>query len=376
MRTKPQRYTMDQLFLYSYLFKRSKTFFGRLSVHELHVWVDALYDLQSKLAHQTDATLGEAAIACKERISKPPKATTHEFVGTSLPEKLRLLQPSAQRQASTTGILKAPRSSNLEESAICSTHERQVAWGVKQVQHIDKTGTKPVRQKPFKNFEDRKKRLLLQNVLEKDAQFYQQQLSSDPRFTDELDWYEAKDLFVELVKYLPSVGDVIKGILEHQPNLKLYHASCVLLSVRWLDFQLRLFIHGYFALTESDQENAAYHADIALELVLRASDIPLGSLSKHNLAVNSASNANLPEELKNTRKILQLANQGQRVHVHWKRLAEDSEARRLYTEDSEDKNVVPQDTNNTSKQASKTSKPSDAQWTSGSPLSLVRLMGR
>lgn len=367
---------MDHLFLYSYLFKRSQSFFGRLSTHELHVWLDALYDIQSKLVYQTDVTFGEASITCKETSSKLPMANTHEFVGAPLPEKLRLLQPSAQKQSPASGVLKAPCSDHVNESAVYSTHNRHVTWGVKYVQHIDRIGLKSKRQKPSKHHEDKKKRLLLQHVLDKDAQFYQKQLSSDPRFAAELDWYEAKELFVELVKHLPSVEDVFKGILQHKPNSKLYHASCVLLSLRWLDFQLRLFIHEYFALTEFNQENAAYHADIALELVLKASDIPLGSGSKHNLAVNSAFDANLPGDLKNARKILQLANQGQRVYVHWKRLAEDSEARRLYIENPEYKEVMPQDSSITSKQASKSPKPSDVHWTSGSPLTLVRLMGR
>ncbi|KAH0350726.1 hypothetical protein KCU83_g4707, partial [Aureobasidium melanogenum] len=235
---------------------------------------------------------------------------------------------------------------------------------------------KSKRQKPSKYSEDRKKRLLLQHVLWKDANFYQNQRSSDPRFADELDWYEARDSFIELVKQLPSVEDVIKGILQHKPNLKLYHASCVLLSKCWLDFQLRLFIHKYFTLTEFNQENAAFHADVALELVLKASDIPLGSLPKHNLAVNSAFDAILPKELKSAQKILQLANQGQRVHIHWKRLTPDSESQRIYMENFEHKEVVPQNKNVTSKQASKSSKPSEVHWTSGSSLTLVRLMGR
>lgn len=54
-----------------------------------------------------------------------------------------------------------------------------------------------------------------------------------------------------MVKDLLSVEIVIKGILYHKPNLKLYHAFCVLLSKRYLDFEVRLFIHEYFALTAS-----------------------------------------------------------------------------------------------------------------------------
>lgn len=386
---------MDHLFLYSCLFRGSQTFLGRLSTHELRVWLNTLYVTQAKLGYQMDITFGEASLtsqAMKSREDKE-KIYTHDFVGVPLPQNLRLLQPSAEKQLPTSGIMKTPCSGHVGESAVCLKHNRHVAWGECQVRHIDKMGYRLKRE----NFnagshEYRKKRLLLQHVLEKDAAFYEHQISSDPRFATELPWHEAKELFVKLVRHLPSVEDVIKSILQHKSNLELYHASCVLLAKRRLDFQLRLFIHEYFALTEFDQDSAAYHADIALELVLKASDIPFDELckrNKNNLAVNSALEADLPEEFKSAQKILQLANQGQRVHVHWKRLAEDSEARRIYIENSEYKEMFQEDTpdqeiisnsietairskpkygkNVTTKQDSKSSE---------SPLSLVRLMGR
>lgn len=393
--TEPQRYAMDHLFLYSCLFRRSQTFLGRLSTHELRVWLNTLYNTQAKLGYQTDITFSEASVTFQAMKSKQDKEKihTHDFVGVPLPQNLRLLQPSAEKQLPASGIMKTPCSCHVDESAVCSKQTRHVVWGECQVQHIDRIGFRLTRQKSNAGrHEFRKKRLLLQHVLEKDAAFFVQQLSSDPRSATELLWHEAKKLFVKLVMHLPSVEDVIRGILQHKPNLELHHASCVLLAERRLDFQLRLFIHEYLALTEFYQESAAYHADIALELVLKASDIPFGELckrNKNNLAVNSAIEADLPEELKNARKILQLANQGQRVYVHWKRLAEDSEAQRIYIENSLYNEMAHEDTSDQeiisySIETVTRSKPEDVNNVmikqnlkpSESPLSLVRLMGR
>lgn len=342
MQTEPHRYAMDHLYLYSYLFRRSQTLFARLSTHELHVWLDTLYATRTKLADQADIVFGGTT---SEKHHKTNKNFDCEFAGAPVPENLRSLGPSAERQFPASGIMKAPCSGHLDESAVCSTHNPRVSWGGHRYHDIDKIGRWPYpNEKSHAGYHEcRKKRFLLQQVLNKDANFYQEQLSSVSCFAAGLSKHEAEDLFLKMTRRLPPVENVIKDILRKRSDLEFYEISCVLLSSRRLDFRMRLFIHEYLALTEYNEEVAAYHADIALELVMTATEIPLGPLSGRDSVVDSAMKADLSKELEDARNILQLVNQGQRVHVHWNRLAEGSEMRRMYMQKPEYQDVASRD---------------------------------
>ncbi|KAI4726257.1 hypothetical protein E4T49_06044 [Aureobasidium sp. EXF-10728] len=332
----PPPYTMHPLVQYSYLFSRSETFLGGLSTRELRVWFDTVCSAQLRLLRRTRVVLGTRSRGGYG------KKKTQGFAGAPSPPNLLSLVPSAERKSPTSGILKPPSSKPVEECMPSATHDRHVSWGETQVQPIDRIGCTFLHEPCHTGYQEyRKKRLLLQYVIDKDAEFYRDLLLSDSRFANkQISRQKAQNLLLKLVGQLPSVEDIVKNMIQGEFDAELHHASRVLLSSRHLDFKLRLLIHEYFALTEPDQKSAANHADIALELAMRASGIPTGPKSMYNLVVDRALRANLPKELEDAQKVLQLVNQGQRVNVCWNQLTQGGEGQRIYMENQEYKELA------------------------------------
>ncbi|KAI5205116.1 hypothetical protein E4T39_03142 [Aureobasidium subglaciale] len=172
----------------------------------------------------------------------------------------------------------------------------------------------------------RKERLLLQYVLNKDAEIYEAKLVSDIHYVNGMTYEEARVVVEGAYKASANFEEHFKD------SLQLYHAFLAMLASPRLALKPRLHLHQLLAKTKSNRDDAIYHADVALEMVLKASDIPVGPEFKHNTIVNTALTLDLKVELESATRLLQFLNGGERTNVCWNRLAQGGEEQRIWVE--------------------------------------------
>ncbi|KEQ90588.1 hypothetical protein AUEXF2481DRAFT_33804 [Aureobasidium subglaciale EXF-2481] len=250
------------------------------------------------------------------------------YAGAPIPEDLPELTPSAEKKSPMRSILKPLRSGHVTTESMMqsrSQHGRHVSWGEEQYQDIEWIGRKHVKHTMHQGLHAyRKKRLLLHYILHKDAEVYQAKLISDIRFIDDMTCEEARAVVGHAYKASEDFEEHFKGVVatpdakKDTESLELYHAVLMMLN----------------------RDDAIYHADIALEMVLKASDIPAGPEFKHNLVVNAASKLDFKAELESAEQLLRSLNGGERTNVCWNRLTQGGEGQRIWMENPDYEEVI------------------------------------
>ncbi|KAI5261668.1 hypothetical protein E4T47_09402 [Aureobasidium subglaciale] len=282
-----------------------------------------------------------------------PSTETEEqsgYAGAPLPDDLPELTPSAEKRSPIRSILKPLRSSHVTTESMMqsrSQHGRHVSWGEEQHQDIEWIGRKHVKHTMHQGLHAyRKKRLLLQYISHKDAEVYQAKLISDIRLLDDMTCEDARAIVHDAYKTSEDFEEHFKGVVatpdakKDTESLQLYHAVLVMLASPHLHFKPRLQLHQLFAKIMSNRDDAIHHADIALEMVLKASDIPAGPEFKHNLIVNAALKLDFKAELDSAEQLLQSLNGGERTNVCWNRLTRGGEGQRIWMENPDYEEVI------------------------------------